>query len=107
MKFGLYVGSRAAATCAGPADPLRIGPLVDELSGGRPFVIREYVRWCGGNTALQRGALTAGGKDRRHVVRPYSWCSTDVRSTKRTARSAGKRPIRPATVHGVNQLGLE
>ena len=35
MKFGIYVGSRAGATCAGPADPLRIGPLVDELSAER------------------------------------------------------------------------
>src|SRR5690348_2521830 len=57
------------ATCAGPADPLRIAPLVGELSGGRPFVIREDVRWCGGNTALEeeidaasraRGAAEAG-----------------------------------------------
>ena len=60
MKFGLYVGSRAGATCAGPADPLRIGRLVNELSGGHPFVIREYVHWCGGNTALEQEIDASG-----------------------------------------------
>jgi hypothetical protein len=41
MKFGIYVGSRAGATCAGPADPRRIGPLVEEQSAGRPDGIRD------------------------------------------------------------------
>ena len=71
MKFGLYVGSRAGATCAGPADPLRIGPLVDELSGGRPFVIREYVHWCGGNTALEQEIDASGDLD--HLTMPDDW----------------------------------
>jgi len=71
MKFGLYVGSRAGATCAGPPDPDRIGPLVDELSGGRPFVIREYVRWCGGNTELEREIGAAGDLD--HLTMPDDW----------------------------------
>jgi hypothetical protein len=77
MKFGIYVGSRAGATCAGPADPLRIGPLVDELSGGQPFVIREYVRWCGGNTALEREIGASGDLD--HLTMPDAWYVTGGR----------------------------
>ncbi|HEY0494494.1 MAG TPA: hypothetical protein VGD48_02060 [Kutzneria sp.] len=77
MKFGIYVGSRAGATCAGPADPLRIGPLVDELSGGRPFVIREYVHWCGGNTALEEEIGASGDLD--HLTMPDDWYVTGGR----------------------------
>ncbi|WP_030436785.1 hypothetical protein [Actinoplanes subtropicus] len=77
MKFGAYVGSRAGATCSGPADPLRIGPLVDDLSGGRPFVIREYVRWCGGNTALEQEIDAAGDLD--HLTMPDDWYVTGGR----------------------------
>jgi hypothetical protein len=77
MRFGLYVGSRAGATCAGPADPRRIGPLVDELSAGRPFVIREYVRWCGGNTELEREIGAAG--DLAHLTMPDDWYVTGAR----------------------------
>jgi hypothetical protein len=77
MKFGIYVGSRAGATCASPADPLRIGPLVDELSGGQPFVIREYVHWCGGNTALEREIDASGDLD--HLTMPDDWYVTGGR----------------------------
>jgi hypothetical protein len=79
MKFGIYVGSRAGAMCAGPADPLRIGPLVDELAGagGRPFVIREYVRWCGGNTALEQEIDASGDLD--HLTMPDDWYVTGGR----------------------------
>jgi hypothetical protein len=77
MKFGLYVGSRAGATCAGPADPLRIGPLIDELSGGHPFVIREYVHWCGGNTALEQEIDASLDLD--HLTMPDDWYVTGGR----------------------------
>jgi hypothetical protein len=77
MKFGVYVGSRAGATCAGPADPHRIGPLVAELSGGRPFVIREYVRWCGGNTALEQEIDAS--RDLDHLTMPDDWYVTGGR----------------------------
>ncbi|MCP2328794.1 hypothetical protein HDA40_007301 [Hamadaea flava] len=77
MKFGIYVGSRAGATCAGPADPQRIGPLVDELAAGRPFVIREYVRWCGGNTSLEREIDASGDLD--HLTMPDDWYVTGGR----------------------------
>jgi hypothetical protein len=77
MKFGIYVGSRAGATCAGPADPLRIGRLVDELAGGRPFVIREYVHWCGGNTALEQEIDASGDLDR--LTMPDDWYVTGGR----------------------------
>lgn len=77
MRFGIYAGSRAGAVCAGPADPRRIGPLVEELSGGRPFVIREYVRWCGGNTALEREIDAAGDLD--NLTMPDDWYVTGGR----------------------------
>jgi hypothetical protein len=77
MKFGIYIGSRAGATCAGPADPLRIAPLVDELSGNRPFVIREYVHWCGGNTALEQEIDASGDLD--HLTMPDDWYVTGGR----------------------------
>jgi hypothetical protein len=77
MKFGIYAGSRAGATCAGPADPERVGPLVDELAGGRPFVIREYVRWCRDNTALEQ-EIDAGG-DLDQLTMPDDWYLTGGR----------------------------
>ena len=77
MKFGIYAGSRAGATCAGPADPRRIGPLVDDLSGGHPFVIREYVRWCGGNTALEQEIDAS--RDLDHLTMPDDWYVTGGR----------------------------
>jgi hypothetical protein len=77
MKFGIYVGSRAGATCAGPADPRRIGPLVDKLADGHPFVIREYVRWCGGNTALEQEIDASGDLD--HLTMPDDWYVTGGR----------------------------
>jgi hypothetical protein len=77
MKFGIYVGSRAGAMCAGPADPLRIGPLVDELAGSRPFVIREYVRWCGGNTTLEQEI--GASHDLDHLTMPDDWYVTGAR----------------------------
>ncbi|MFI6074683.1 hypothetical protein ACIA5C_24300 [Actinoplanes sp. NPDC051343] len=77
MRLGIYVGSRAGATCAGPADPRRIGPLVDDLSGGRPFVIREYVHWCGGNTELEQEIDAAGDLD--HLTMPDDWYVTGGR----------------------------
>ncbi|MBM2623832.1 hypothetical protein JIG36_50920 [Actinoplanes sp. LDG1-06] len=77
MKFGIYTGSRAGDTCAGPADPARIAPLVDELSDGRPFVIREYVRWCGGNTDLEREIGATGDLD--HLTMPDDWYVTGGR----------------------------
>jgi hypothetical protein len=77
MKFGIYVGSRAGATCAGPADPRRIGPLVNKLADSRPFVIREYVRWCGGNTALEQEIDASGDLD--HLIMPDDWYVTGGR----------------------------
>ena len=77
MKYGLYVGSRAGATCAGPADPARIAPLVDDLCAGRPFVIREYVRWCGGNTELERKIGASGDLD--GLTMPDEWYVTGGR----------------------------
>ncbi|SDS74283.1 hypothetical protein [Actinoplanes derwentensis] len=77
MRFGIYIGSRAGATCADPADPLRIGPLIDDLSGGQPFVIREYVRWCGGNTALEQQIGASGDLD--HLTMPDDWYVTGGR----------------------------
>jgi hypothetical protein len=75
MKFGLYVGSRAGATCAGPPDPQRIGPLVDELSGGRPFVIR---------------------------IRPLVWWQ--YRPGAGDRRFSPHGDVHAATLHAVNQL---
>ncbi|GIF21318.1 hypothetical protein BJ973_005234 [Actinoplanes tereljensis] len=47
MKYGIYPGGRAGATCSRESDPRRVGELVDELTGGGPFVLREYVHFLG------------------------------------------------------------
>jgi hypothetical protein len=77
MKFGLYVGTRAGAVSAGPPDPARIAPLVDDLSGGRPFVIREYVRHCGANAALR--AEIGAERDLDRLTMPDEWYVTGGR----------------------------
>ncbi|MGC5311564.1 hypothetical protein [Micromonospora zamorensis] len=47
MKFGIYPGGRAGTVCSHPPDAAAIRHLVDDLSNGRPFVIREYVHFLG------------------------------------------------------------
>ncbi|MCF8610209.1 hypothetical protein L5G28_08560 [Gordonia sp. HY285] len=47
MKYGIYVAGRAGTTSAKPDSPERIASAVDDLMGGSPHVIREYIHFLG------------------------------------------------------------
>lgn len=47
MKYGIYLGGRAGTTSAKPDSPARIASAVDNLVGGSPHVVREYIHFLG------------------------------------------------------------
>lgn len=47
MKYGIYLAGRAGTTSAKPDRPEKIAFAVDDLSGGTPHVIREYIHFLG------------------------------------------------------------
>ncbi|MFI0794876.1 hypothetical protein ACH4OY_19635 [Micromonospora rubida] len=71
MKFGIYPGGRAGTVCSYPPDPTAISVLVDDLAGGRPFAVREYVHFFGDDTppdvVASLGADHADGVTGRRV----------------------------------------
>lgn len=79
MKFGIYPGGRAGTVCSAPADPARIGQLVDELAGGGPFVVREYVHFLGDHPAPEAVAAIGAGAELDHLTMPDAWYAADGR----------------------------
>lgn len=73
MKFGIYSGGRAGTVCSHPPDPARIRGIVDDLAGGHPFVIREYVHFFG--DATPPDVVTSLGADHEltHLTMPDEW----------------------------------
>lgn len=47
LRYGIYPGGRAGTVSSGPTDPKLAGALIDQLAGGGPFVVREYVHFLG------------------------------------------------------------
>ncbi len=47
MKYGIYLAGRAGTTSAKPDRPEKIASAVDDLTGGTPHVIREYIHFLG------------------------------------------------------------
>ncbi|GAA0959383.1 hypothetical protein [Actinocorallia libanotica] len=73
MKFGIYPGGRAGTVCSLPQDPAAIGGLVDELAGGRAFVIREYVHFFGDATPPDVVASLGAEQDLARLTMPDAW----------------------------------
>jgi hypothetical protein len=73
VKFGIYPGGRAGTVCAAPPDPRAIGDLVDELAGGRPFVVREYVHFFGDATPSEVIASLGAAGELDHLTMPDDW----------------------------------
>ncbi len=72
-KFGIYPGGRAGTVCSGPQDPAAIRALVDELAGGRPFVIREYVHFFGDATPPDVVASLGAEEGFAGLTMPDEW----------------------------------
>lgn len=47
MKYGIHLAGRAGTTSAKPDNPEMIASAVDDLMGGSPHVIREYIHFLG------------------------------------------------------------
>ncbi|WP_433343837.1 hypothetical protein [Micromonospora sp. CA-111912] len=73
MKFGIYPGGRAGAVCSYPPDPTAIRALVDDLAGGQPFVVREYVHFFGDDTPPDVVASLGADHDLAHLTMPDEW----------------------------------
>ena len=73
MKFGIYPGGRAGTVCSLPQDPAAIGGLVDELAGGRAFVIREYVHFFGDATPPDVVTSLGAEQDLARLTMPDAW----------------------------------
>ncbi len=73
MKFGIYPGGRAGTVCSYPPDPTAIRDLVDDLAGGRPFVIREYVHFFGDATPPDVVASLGAERDLDRLTMPDEW----------------------------------
>ncbi|MEV6909151.1 GNAT family N-acetyltransferase [Amycolatopsis sp. NPDC051071] len=73
MKFGIYPGGRAGTVCSHPPDPAAIRDLVDDLAGGRPFVVREYVHFFGDKTPPDVAASLGAENALDHLTMPDEW----------------------------------
>ncbi|SCF47172.1 hypothetical protein GA0070216_12162 [Micromonospora matsumotoense] len=73
MKFGIYPGGRAGTVCSHPPDVAAIRHLVDDIAGGRPFVVREYVHFFG--DATPPDVITSLGAEHElaHLTMPDGW----------------------------------
>ncbi|MFC0506705.1 hypothetical protein [Micromonospora costi] len=73
MKFGIYPGGRAGVLCSYPPDPAAIRDLVDDLAGGRPFVVREYVHFFGDATPPDVVTSLGAEHELAHLTMPDEW----------------------------------
>ncbi|MGC4804266.1 hypothetical protein [Micromonospora sp. DT233] len=73
MKFGIYPGGRVGTLCARPPDPTAIRALVDDLAGGHPFVVREYVHFLGDDAPPEAVAGLDAGDELAHLTMPDQW----------------------------------
>ncbi|WP_106403460.1 glycoside hydrolase 5 family protein [Actinocorallia populi] len=79
MRFGIYPGGRVSTVCSYPPDPAAIGDLVDEVAGGRPFVIREYVHFFGDATPPDVVTSLGAEQDLARLTMPDEWYVEDGR----------------------------
>ncbi|MFG1609086.1 hypothetical protein [Actinoplanes sp. NPDC049265] len=79
MKFGIYPGGRAGTMCSRPSEPEAVGRLVDELAGGGPFVIREYVHYLGDDPAPESVAAIGAEHELTRLTMPDDWYARDGR----------------------------
>ncbi|HEX6353304.1 hypothetical protein [Actinophytocola sp.] len=73
MKFGIYPGGRAGTVCSYPPDRAAIDGLVEDLAGGRPFVIREYVHFFGDTTPPDVVTSLGADHELEHLTMPDEW----------------------------------
>jgi hypothetical protein len=79
MKYGLYVGGRVSRLCARPDDPARVAELVDDLAGGGPLVIREYVHHLGPEADPDLAAALDVPRELERLTMPDAWYESDGR----------------------------
>ncbi|MEK8107200.1 PadR family transcriptional regulator [Micromonospora sp. M12] len=80
-----------------PPDAAAIRHLVDDITGGRPFVIREYVHFFGDATPPDVVTSLGAEHELAHLTMPDEWYVEETANwTSWSATSPGRRPRRMA-----------
>ncbi|MEV0390030.1 hypothetical protein [Nonomuraea sp. NPDC050643] len=79
LTYGIYAAHQVAATTGPPDDPAAIDDLVGGLSGGRPFVVREYVHFLGTPADPEKARILAPERRMRALTMPDEWYATGNR----------------------------
>ncbi|MEV6985130.1 hypothetical protein AB0M95_28250 [Sphaerisporangium sp. NPDC051017] len=79
LTYGIYAANQVAATAGPPDDPAAIDDLVGGLSGGRPFVVREYMHFLGTPADPEKAQVLAPMRRMRALTMPDQWYSTGNR----------------------------
>ncbi|MFD1825972.1 hypothetical protein [Mumia zhuanghuii] len=73
MQYGIYVAGRAGTTSAKPDRPERIASAVDDLTGGSPHVIREYIHFLGADPDPEIVRSLGAGDELAGLTMPDQW----------------------------------
>ncbi|WP_051712862.1 hypothetical protein [Spirillospora albida] len=79
LTYGIYAAGQVAATAGPPDAPAAIDDLVSGLSGGRPFVVREYVHFLGTPADPEKARVLAPERRMRELTMPDQWYRTGNR----------------------------
>jgi hypothetical protein len=80
LTDGIYSGGRAGTVSSGPIDPHRTAALIDDLAGGRRFVVREYVHFLGREPEPALAASIGAGTPLTGLPMPDDWYVQDGRA---------------------------
>ncbi|WP_344906417.1 hypothetical protein [Actinomadura meridiana] len=73
MTYGIYAAGQVATTVGPPDDPNAIDDLVTRLSGGRPFVVREYLHFLGTPADPEKVRVLEPERRMRELTMPDEW----------------------------------
>ncbi|NJP94352.1 hypothetical protein HCN51_33770 [Nonomuraea sp. FMUSA5-5] len=79
LTYGIYAAGRVAGTAGPPDDRAAIDDLVGGLSGGRPFVVREYLHFLGTPADPEKARALAPERRLRELTMPDEWYTTGDR----------------------------
>lgn len=79
LNFGIYAAGRAGRFISYADDPSQIDRLVGLLSGGRPFVVREYIHYLGRRPDADRVDTIGAAHELDGLTMPDSWYASEGR----------------------------
>jgi hypothetical protein len=79
LTYGIYAAGQVGSTRGVPDDPEAIDEMVSRLSGGRPFVVREYLHFLGTPADPEKARVLAPERRMRELTMPDQWYTTGNR----------------------------